>query len=787
MKSLAVTRHLVFALALGVIAPGVAAQDGASISGTVRDANDALLPGVTFTAVEIDGDTRRTTISDADGRYELSGLEPGRYRVTASLPGFREAETDVDLAEGESATWDVSLGFAFYENITVTPLKREQEILEVPMAITAVTGESIEEAGVTRLQDISATVPGLSMIDTGPGFQRIQIRGISSPLNLPTVGLYLDEMPINIDGAGAALDVRMLDLERVEVLRGPQGTLYGEGSMGGTIKYVTRDPQLGDFGLDFDSAWGTTKDGSDGYRANVVVDIPVVENTFGFRLLAAGEHAAGWVDYPAIGEEDVNEGDSSTFRLKTLWIATDRLVMSLMLQAHDSDFDGQPYMDEDGTAPYILDQPISEQSTLANFVLTYDFGSFSLLSSTGWMDRENEATFDFSTLFVPIFELIGFPPGTVTNSALLSSGELDVLTQEVRLASNGGDRLDWTVGVYYRDYDSANSSYSVSEGNPLPYDVQDLYTEIRSKQFSIFGSLEYAFSDLISATVGARYFSDDREQSGYSGSFGPPMPEPDRSETFTSVDPRFVLSFTPSDETLIYASAAKGFRSGGFNVLVPDCGLPSDYEPEDMWTYEAGTSASFSEGRVVVQGAVYYNDWSDIQTLSLCTGGLPIRQTTNTGKASGPGIDVQLTLSPTRSLRLSLAGNYNDMTYDFDGLNNVEGDRVDYVAEYTLGLAADWSFNWTERNPGFLHLDYQLTGPYTLNFRLFGIEPLESDDVGLFNARLTFNIGALELSVWGQNLLDEDGVIQPAIPFGGLLSAVRPRPRTIGVGLGFHL
>lgn len=786
MTARSLVRGILIVLAAGLLVQPLCAQGTASVSGAVREAGGAPLPGATV-VLEGGGAVRQTAIADVEGAYEFTDLQPGGYRISASLTGFRQADATFDIAAGQQLTRDFSLDPAFFESITVTAQKREEQILDVPMSITAVTGQTIQRAGVTRLQDISATVPGLSMIDTGPGFQRIQIRGISSPLNLPTVGLYLDEMPINIDGAGAALDVRMLDLERVEVLRGPQGTLYGEGSMGGTIKYITRDPQLDELSLDFDSAYGSVRGGTESYRASAVVDIPVIENTLGFRVLLGGEHRPGWVDYPLIDEEDVNEGDSMTFRLKGLWVASDKLVLSLLLQAQDSDYDGQPYMDEDGTAPYILNQPIDEESKLANFVLTYDFGSFSLLSSTGYMDRINNSTFDFSTLYVPIFELIGFPPGTVTNSALLSDGELDVLTQEIRLTSNGGGRLDWTAGVYYRDYDSAGRSYSVSEGNPLPYDVQDIYTEIRSEQLSIFGSLEYAFSDLISATVGARYFTDDREQSGYSGSFGPPIDDPERSETFTSVDPRLVLSFTPSQDSLIYASAAKGFRSGGFNVLVPDCGLPSEFDPEDMWTYELGTSSSLSGGRVVVQGAVYYNDWSDIQTLSLCTGGLPIRQTTNTGKASGPGVDLQLTLVPVQSLRLSLAGNYNDMTYDFQGLNNDKGDRVDYVAEYTLGLAADWSFNWTARNPGLLHMDYQLTGPYTIGFRLFGIEPLESDAIGLLNARLAFTLGAFELSIWGQNLTDEDGAIQPAIPFGGLLSAVRPQPITVGVGLGFHL
>jgi len=762
--------------------PALHAQDSASLTGTVRDAGGAALPGVSVVAEPVAGGPRLSAVTDSDGRYSIGGLNPGPYRVTASLSGFDSAEAEVSLTAGESTGQDFVLALvSFFNNITVTAQKREQEILDVPASITAVGGAAIENQGVTNLKEIQGTIPGLSIIETGPGTQRTQIRGISSPQNLPTVGVYFDEMPITAESAGAGVDVRLLDLERVEVLRGPQGTLYGESSMGGTIKYVTRDPQLDELGVTFDSAYGTVTEGSATYRANAVVNIPVVEGKFGLRVLAGTEHYPGWVDHPARGVEDTNEGDSTTFRIKGLWVVSDRFVASLMLQGQDTDFEDQNYADEDRTAPFVLAQPVHEKSKIANLVLTYDFGGFSLLSSTGYLDREGGGAYDFTALYAPIF-----PPGLIDSVALTYGGDADTLTQEFRLSSNGSERLTWTAGAYYRKFDGTNFNLSVTTPNPFPFELFVANNDDTTTQTALFGQIDYAVSEKFSATFGLRYFRDKRERSSSVGQFGPPADNPDQSGTYTATSPRLVLSYRPSDDSLIYASASKGFRSGGFNLVPPGCDISTNYDPETLWTYEIGTSTSLSSGQFVIQGALYHNDWSDIQTLTLCPGTF-VALTDNVGKASGNGADFQLTITPVRPLQFTLSGGINDSTYGKDSLAHSDGDQIDYASKYNYAIAADWTFLWGRKLPGMLHADYQVVGPFDLNFRNYGFEPLSSDKIGMLNARLGMTIGVFQLSVYGQNLLDDNGAIVPAIPFGGVPSAVRPRPRTIGVGLGFGL
>ena len=759
------------------------AQEPASVLGTVVDPIGGALPGVTVVLENTVEGGKQSTVTDSLGAYSFSQVAPGSYRLTAALAGFVSQQAEITVEAGKKAVHDFKLEtVSFFDNITVTAEKREQEILDVPASITAVTGASIANQGVTNLEEIQGTIPGLSVIETGPGTQRTQIRGISSPQNLPTVGIYLDEMPITAEGAGAGIDVRLLDLERVEVLRGPQGTLYGESSMGGTIKYVTKDPQLDALGVTFDSAYGSVKDGTATYRANAVVNIPAIEGKLGFRILAGAEHYPGWIDYPAQGVEDGNEGDSTTLRIKGLWIINDRFVASLMLQGQDTDVDDQNYADPDYTAPFVLPQPLSEETRIANLVLTYDFGSVSLLSSTGYTDREGSGSFDFTALYVP-----AFPPGFIDTVELTFGGESDTLSQEFRLFSNGSKRLDWTLGAYYRKFEGTNYNLTETIPNPFPFELFDTYTDDTTRQTALFGEAVYAFSDKFSGTIGLRYFRDKRERSSSVGQFGPPADNPDQSGTYSATSPRFVLSYRPNDDTLVYASASKGFRSGGFNLVPPGCDISNTFDPETLWTYEVGTSASLNSGKFVVQGAIYYNEWSDIQTLALCPGTF-VALTDNVGKASSPGVDLQLTITPIRPLQFTLSGGFNDATYDKDSLSHNEGDLIDYASKYNYAIAADWAFQWGQKLPGFLHADYQVIGPFDLNFRNFGIsEPLSSDKIGYLNARLAMTIGVFQLSVYGQNLLDDNGAISPAIPFGGVPSAVRPRPLTVGFGLGFSL
>lgn len=675
------------------------------------------------------------------------------------------------------------------QEVIVTAQRREEKLLDVPMSITAVTGEALTRQGATSLLDLSSIVPGLSTVEFTPGQNRVQLRGISSLQGNPTVGTYLDEMPLNVEGGfpNYGADVRFIDLERVEVLRGPQGTLYGEGSMGGTIRYITRNPDLTDASFGFDTAIGTVKDGSELYRANVVVNVPVVQDVFGLRLAGGYERNPGWIDYPAFNEKDVNEGTSKTARLKSLWKVTDAFSASLLLLYQDTELDANNLGTiATRTSSAVLKSPYLDENKMGSLTLNYDAGSFSVLNATSYGERTSDQTLDFTTLlrgaYIFLGPIFGFDGTTIRTIAANQFFEFKALTEELRLASKGDGALSWTGGVYYRKYEQAGAA--VTQATPsVGFEIlpRGALGRSESSAQAVFGEVTYSFTPKFDTSVGLRY------ERGDTATLGPTGQDTD----FSTVNPRVVFSFRPVEDTLIFVGAANGYRAGGFNgaTSIPaGCDIPLNYDPEDLRTYEIGSNVSTSGGRVVVQGAVFYNDWKDIQIRQFCSNiGSLGGGTGNGGKATGKGFDLQVTLNPVSTLTVALAASYNDSKYEESSAAHQAGDRVDFVPEFTGSVSGDYSFNWTGSLPGRFHLDYQYTDEFSIALRnlLGNPEPVRfSDANGRLNARLSALRDAWEFLLFGQNLTDTN---KQAIPvYGGYGSPTSYQPRTIGVGIRYN-
>ncbi len=693
------------------------------------------------------------------------------------------------FAQQQNQTIDTGGGLS---EVVVTAQKREEKLLDVPMSITALTGDTLERQGATSILDIAATVPGFSTIEYAPGQNRAQIRGVSAATGNATIGLYLDEMPINVDSVQVGPDVRFIDLERIEVLRGPQGTLYGEGSMGGTLRYITRAPNLQDTSFGFDVALGNVKDGSQLSRGNVVINLPVIDDKFALRFAGGYEQSPGWVDYTPLNKKDVNKGKSTTGRLKALWKISDSFRATLILTHQNSDYDSQVFGDKNRLAPYVALQPSESKMSLANLVLEYQAATFSFLSSTGYMKRDFTAAYDLTGFFAPIYYApppfgFGLPPGSIQSVILPGTTDYKVLTQEFRFSSRSEGPISWTMGAYYRDYTEDSLGRSITTPNPIGLDLLFSEGQRKSKQTAAFGELGYDFSEQWSATFGLRYFQDKRTGSGRSANFGFPVPEPNNSATFSSTNPRLVVSYKPNNDVLLYASAAQGFRSGGFNLIgtrPPGCNFPSSFEPEDLKTYELGSNLSFAGGKAIIQAGIYRNDWKNIQTSIFCPGS-QVTQTTNVGKASGNGVDFALTLKPTEALTMVLSGGYNDSQYDASSAAQFKGDRIDYAPEFSGAASVDYDFNWSAKLPGRLHLDYQHTGDFSIALRNFpGPGVAYSDAYGRLNARLSLISGEWELALFGQNITDTNKQVMP--PIGVLLVPVSMQPATFGVNVRYN-
>jgi|SRR6185437_3710293 len=704
--------------------------------------------------------------------------------VGASLQSRADA---ADATESSIDSQPVKL-----DEVIVTAQRREEKLLDVPMSISAITGDQLAREGATSLLDIASTIPGLSTAQFSPGQNRVQLRGISSLAGLPTVGQYLDETSINVQGGNPTFgaDIRFIDLERVEVLRGPQATLYGEGSMGGTIRYLTKDPDLKRASVGFEGTAGTVTDGSQLYRGNVVVNVPLIDNTLAMRFAGGYEKSPGWIDYPAIGVKDGNSATSKTARLKTLWKPDEAFSANLLLLYQDTGTRSQSFANE-RVAPFVLLTPYVDKNRLASLVLSYDLDAVNLTSVSSYMNRSSNTTLDFTSLLGPLYPLyFGVPePSTIKANGF---DTFKSVSQELRAVSRGDTAFTWNAGVYYRNYWEDVGNRTVANPDPLPFELVDGSGQDRSESWAVYGEGSYHFTQAFQSTLGLRYYRNKVSQPAESGSsFGAPTFSPAQDATFTSLNPRLVLAYHLREEALVYASASKGFRSGGMNgasLAVTGCNYPVNYAPEKLWTYELGSNVSAAQGRVVLQSSVYYNDWKQIQELQYCSGLAALGpQTVSGGRAKGEGVDLQLTVRPLRPLSVTLSGSYNNSYYEDDSAAHLAGDRIDFVPRWTTGAAAEYDFLWVAGVGGRLHLDYQYTGSWSVALRnqlATATGAVYSDSYGLVNGRLAALFGLWEVSLFGQNLSDQD---RRAIPkYGGYLAPVSLQPRTVGVSLRYN-
>lgn len=662
------------------------------------------------------------------------------------------------------------------EEILVTAQKREERLIDVPISIVALGADELQKRRVTSLDDLGLIVPGLAVQSANGGLRRIMLRGISNIQGASSlIGLYLDEASVATTPA-RQLDLRTYDLERVEVLRGPQGTLYGEGSVGGTIRFITKNPVLNDFAMKADVAALFTESGAPGQRVQTALNIPLVEDELGVRIAGTFEHGGGWIDQPAIGATDVNDQDTTHVRVKGLWRPTPQLSVNAMAVVHRAE--GMPSYgeNENGDFVQVFSLPVTpsgqDDYNLYNLTLTYDLPAVRVLSSTSYVDQDKQMqNLGQRGQYTP-------PPSTKFDVLFaVNGGRSTVLTEELRLSSLGTSALNWTAGAFFRDSDTLETStlrfgLPVLPGSPLPAPSRSSNRNT-SQSWAVFGEVSYALTRQFTAGAGLRYFEDDRDLiSGFA-------PVQTRQQgRFDALTPRAFVQYKLTDHATIYASAAEGFRSGGFNQL----NRPK-FKPESVWTYELGTKLQFRESGLSVDAAAYYSDYAGYQIVGFrLVDGLPVNLTSNAGNAKIEGVEMSLGWRPTDRWAFNLNGNYlTSEFYEIDALSSSHavGDRLDLFPKYSYTASAQRDFQLSRR-AGFARLDYSEQGPAPFINRSVG--PwyfVESDVIHMLNAHAGLQWSdSLTLGVFAQNLLN-DRHYTDSLSLDE--AAARSRPRTYGI------
>jgi outer membrane receptor protein involved in Fe transport len=653
------------------------------------------------------------------------------------------------------------------QDIVVTAQKRAERVVDVPISISVIGGDQLDRSTAKGVSEVLTTIPGVSasMGAQGEGTQ-ISIRGVGAggPLYNGTspIGYYLDSVPFGLVRSGIAPDANPYDLERVEVLRGPQGTLYGANAENGVVRIITADADPSGFELKGRIIGSDTRDGGFNYRGDVAVNVPLIDGKLAIRAVASYQNDSGWIDAP-IGR-NINDSELQNYRVKINAEPVDDLTIGLSWWGSRSNIGAPSIADDDGTTNNSVPVPISTDFDTFGLKLGYDFSGVSLSSMTSYLKYRSDFVLDLEAFGVP---------GVPLNAYLRSR----VFSQEVTLNSTPDDSSPWrwSIGAFYR-----NARDISGQDGPLRFID-------RSESYALYGEISRRLLDRrLEVTVGARYFHDK-----VSTRKDIPAPPPSsETRSFNATTPRVVLSYFPDKNATIYASYSQGFRSGApqyyaISEVAPGIG---PVRPDRLHNYELGAKADLFGRLLSLDGAIYFIDWKDVQQALLVPfGGAQINAITNASSASGLGIDLSATLRPARGLDLGGTFSWNDLTFDADVISNNaplfrKGDRMNFSSKYTASAFANYRFPITASLDGKL----AAAATYTSRQQNRGTGYITSGD-NLFIARAGFTLDARRWSatLFADNLTNENGAYPAAYPIAYWYP--RNRPRTIGLQLDFHL
>jgi outer membrane receptor protein involved in Fe transport len=685
------------------------------------------------------------------------------------------------------------------EEIIVTAQKREQRLIDTPQAITVVTAADLTRQGATQFRDFAGTIPGLSFTTTGAGYTQVALRGVTlgSEVN-STVGIYVDEVPYGsstalAQGAQIALDVGLFDLDRIEVLRGPQGTLYGASSMGGLIKYVPKRPDASAFFADVQAGLSATHHGGLNYNGAVALNLPIATDQAAVRATGFYSRDGGFIDNLRTGRDDVDRSRVYGGRLDILLNPTPDLTLRLggFLQnidrddaaTADYDMSGRPI---DGSLEQrrTVAEAFNQEFRLVSGTAIYDFGPVTLTSISSYQTMKTRLVFDFTGS--GIADYVASLGRAFSAIALPQELRIKKFTQEVRLASDGRGPVEWLLGGFYTHERSANfQTLDIRDpsGLPMVNDIFELSAPSRYKEVALFGDLTWHLTPKLEVTGGLRYARNHQAYTQFgSGAFVSNQPTTRSRESVFTYLANARYAFTPNASA--YLRYATGYRPGGpnFSANDPDTGQPlfAPFKSDKLKSYEIGFKGETVDRKFGIDMAAYYIDWSDLQ-IGIFRGGLSgIGNATRTG-ATVRGAELSVSARPVRGFTASGAFAYQDahLSDDDPDLGAVKGERLPTVPRFTASLNADYVLLDQPLRPSFgAGLRYVSDRPLTLqsqgNYRL--------PDYVTIDLRAGFRLAPVDVHFFVRNLLDRRGQLNAQLfRSPGAVQVAVTQPRTIGI------
>ena len=816
---------------------------------TVLQAADLMLKGSGLHG----GISKKGVLTIFEGELKGGGISRGeqsmQYRknllaaTVAFFSGVGGAQ--VGLAQ-EGAPAQESEGWML-EEIVVTATKRSTSLQDTAMSVSALSSDTIDKRNLVGMADYLNTLPGVSILDQGPGFNSVVIRGLSADpqeegrSSGPVTGVYFGETAISGFGiSGNSADIKLVDMERVEVLRGPQGTLYGAGAMGGVVRNIPAAPDLSQFEGNVQAGYSSTaEEGGDNTVIKGVINIPVVEDSLAIRAVAyrydnSGYYkntaasdpvtAASAATYSATAkdEDDVGSNEFVGGRISTLWRPVDELSINLSYLNQDIDQDGWGQADlelaggysqrrlgvrTDTTAPDFggADNPegYSDDIEITNLSVEYDLGWASIFSSTSWVDEESEVNRDLTAFFG------GYP---WSNPVIYTT---ELFSEEVRLASNLDGAFQFIVGLYYEERDSSFENFGLFGGNDISLSAfpafgipagEALFIDAKNEgeltQKAFFGELSYEVTEEVKLTVGGRAFSYEREASSqnFDALVVPASPVVKTDSDEDDVSLKAGVEYTPNEDALFYATWSEGFRLGypvpasslpaslcdpdGDGIFDGSNGIstgPRQIDSDFVENFEIGSKLSFLDSRLTVNTALYQIDWD----------GIPIRAqfdfcgaVANAGEAQSRGVELEMAYHLSEQVLLNFSTSYIDaeLTEDAEAIGAEKGDRLPGSARYNASVGVEYNFVVNSYD-AYIRSDYAYVGGFYNNLQETGTE---IGDYGKLNIKAGVTLDQFDIDLYMDNVTNDDAITWVDSEGFPNQRGNRLRPRTVGLNVGYR-
>ena len=760
-----------------------------------------------------------------------------RLALTAALAGSCALGGTTWAADQGDSDTNRAQPTSDLEEIVVTAEKRDSTVQKTPISMTAISGAELQSQGVTNLVEVAQQVPGVSFKTSGPGQTELEMRGLTSTGGeSPTVGFYLDEAaltpPAMAQNGKVVIDPTLFDLNRVEILRGPQGTLYGAGSMGGTVKLVTNKPDLQHFGVNAEGIFSDTDGGGFNHTENAMLNLPLAQGIAALRVVGTNENLSGWIDrdvlnpFPLEVNNSTQRGnvaaapvaerfsDSNWETLRggraTLLVKpTEALSVDLGILYQSIHQGGPNTIDvppgnEVHYQPFDVSEPFEDNFNLYTLNVKYDFNSFQVVSATSNWTRHQLQTQDISEAMQDYIGGFLGPPANFpfsTAAGGLGAGSISEddysrqVSEELRVTSTGNDPWQWLLGGYYSSFHATSHVYSYYDGFTALFGTNNLADNHRLlalDQYAVFGETSYELPNHLKPTIGFRYFmyhSDSATSVSGVSANGTSATLFSNAQN-SGVTPKFNLAYEPDENTTLYATIAKGFRPGGPNSPIPPpcTPAPEQFGPDSVWSYELGEKLRLADSRVSVNGDIYYEDWSNLQQQVAPPCGYKF--TTNAGKAKVYGAELEVAVVPVTGLTLSQSVGYTHATNSttLAEANVVSGERLLDVPEVTSNTTATYRYALPVSQP--LNLIVRVSNSYVDSIQdiTYARNTLPSYD--LVNSRIGVEADRWSAMFFVDNLtnkvalLSDTGALSANVPIFNRVAT--NQPRTFGVDLNYR-